>query len=242
MTATETLERRTRNWKTGPAELRTDSGGDTLTGYAAVFNRYSQDMGGWVEQIAPGAFAKTISESVTDQRDIFGLFNHNPDAILGLNSAGTLHMIEDEIGLRYEINLDNDHWGNTVRSKVARGELRGSSFGFSVIPDAVSWGLTEQGMPLRSVRAAKLFDVGPVTYPAYLPTRDDGAAVALRSLAASTGVDVAELLDAAGRHELRSYISPDTSAVTPEPAQHATPIAVARRRLELNRLLVAPGR
>lgn len=232
---TALLERRTRNWKTGPAELRSDASGDTLTGYAAVFNRYSQDMGGWVEQIAPGAFAKTIAESVTDQRDIYGLFNHDANAILGLNSAGTLSMVEDEIGLRYEIKLDTDHWGTTVRSKVARGELRGSSFGFSVLPDAVEWSLTEQGMPLRSVRSAKLFDVGPVTYPAYLPTRDGGAAVALRSLSDSTGVDVAELIEAAGRRELRSYIGTTPEDHTPEPAQHATPLAVAQRRLELLR-------
>jgi len=237
----DTHERRTRNWKTGAVELRAATqGGDTLSGYAAVFNRYSQDLGGWVEQIAPGAFAKTISESVTDQRDIFGLFNHNADAILGLNSAGTLTMVEDEIGLRYDISLDTDHWGTTVRSKVARGELRGSSFGFSVIPDEVTWGLTEQGMPLRTVRGAKLYDVGPVTYPAYLPTRDGGAAVALRSLADSTGVGVAELVEAAGRRELRSYIG---TTPNPEPAQHATPLAVAHRRMELLKLLApSPGR
>lgn len=227
------IERRTQNWKTGPVELRADDpGGDTLCGYAAVFNRYSQDMGGWVETIAPGAFAKTIS----DQRDIYALFNHDPNAILGLNSARTLMLTEDEVGLRYEIKLDSDHWGNTVRSKVARGELRGSSFGFSVVADTgVEWGLTEQGMPMRTVRAAKLYDVGPVTYPAYLSTRDAGAAVALRSLAAATGVDVDELVDAAGRRELRSYIGSD-GPIVPEPAQPATPLALAQRRLELMRL------
>ena len=67
------------------------------------------------------------------------------------------------------------------------GTLRGSSFSFDVAPDGVEWAQTEQGFPLRRLRSiAALYDVGPVTFPAYLATEDDELAVSLRSLSVST--------------------------------------------------------
>lgn len=223
-----TVEHRA-HWKRHAPEIRAaESGGATLHGYGAVFNRYSQDMGGWVEQVAPGAFTQTIS-----QADVYGLFNHDPCLLLGSNTAGTMQLAEDVTGLSYDIDLGQSSVARDLREWVERGEIRGSSFSFMALD--VEWSVTDQDMPLRILKAVRLFDVGPVTYPAYLATMEDTAQVALRSLAADTGVDVAELVDAAGRRELRSYIG-TTPQDQPEPAQHATPIAVAQRRLELTKL------
>lgn len=227
-----TIERRA-SWKRHAPELRAAAdGSEELVGYAAVFNRYSQDMGGWVEMVAPGAFAQTIT-----QADIYGLFNHNPDAILGLNTAEppTMRLEEDVTGLRYEVDLDSDPTAEVVRAKVKRGELRGSSFGFMTLES--EWSVTEQDMPLRVLKSVRLFDVGPVTYPAYLATQEVNAQVALRSLADITGAPVEELVDAAARRELRSYIG---AVRQPEPEQPSTPLALARRRMELN-ALAAPS-
>jgi HK97 family phage prohead protease len=220
-------ERRTLAWKVPAIELRTAADGSRhIVGYASVFNRYSQDLGGWVEQVAPGAFTKTIAEA-----DIYGLFNHNVDLVLGRNRAETMSLAEDVTGLAYDIALNSDDSdAANVAAKVGRGDITGSSFSFRALD--VEWGLTDQEMPLRTLKAVRLYDVGPVTFPAYLATQEAGAAVALRSLAVQCGRPVDELVAAADRRELRSYIHADGEG----PGQPPTPdLDSHRRRLELMR-------
>ena len=91
------IERRTAN---EGVELREE--GDTLTaiGYASVFDSLSQNLGGFVERVAPGAFRSTLN-----QADVRALFNHEPDHLLGRSGNGTLRLSEDERGLRYEVDL-----------------------------------------------------------------------------------------------------------------------------------------
>ena len=82
-------------------ELRQE--GETLTavGYASVFDRMSQNLGGFVERVAPGTFRSTIK-----QADVRALFNHEPDQLLGRSGNGSLRMSEDDKGLFYEIDLN----------------------------------------------------------------------------------------------------------------------------------------
>jgi HK97 family phage prohead protease len=70
-----------------------------IVGYAAVFDKPSEDMG-FIEYVRKGAFKKAIGKS-----DARALFNHDTDTLpLGRQSAGTLILREDETGLYYEIS------------------------------------------------------------------------------------------------------------------------------------------
>ena len=74
-------------------------------------------------------------------------------------------MVEDDKGLRYEIDLPATTLGHDVAALLRRGDISGSSFGFRTITD--EWATTEDGYPLRTLTEVALRDVGPVTFPAY---------------------------------------------------------------------------
>lgn len=155
-------------------ELRAKGDGlGTLTGYAAVFNRHSQNLGGFVEQVDPGAFTKSLADDVP----VMARGNHDDAMLLGTTWAGTLRLSVDGTGLRYEVDLPDTTAGRDFRELAARGDVKWSSFAFRTIED--EWGVTEQGFPLRTLRAVQLVDVAPVNSPAYLDT-----SVAARSLRA----------------------------------------------------------
>lgn len=163
-----------------------------IAGHAAVFERHSQDLGGFVERVAPGAFAKTIREA-----DVRALFNHDPNMILGRSrgGVGTLHLGEDRTGLSYEVSLDRrQSYANDLAIAIERGDVTQSSFGFRTISD--SWSRTDSGYPLRTLTEVSLNngDVSPVTYPAYLDS--DVAARALHHASTRIGVSADDLLTA----------------------------------------------
>ncbi|WP_134736933.1 HK97 family phage prohead protease, partial [Escherichia coli] len=68
-----------------------------ILGYGSVFNSRSEPLWGFREIIKPGAFDDVLND------DVRGLFNHDPNFILGRSSAGTLSLSVDERGLRYDI-------------------------------------------------------------------------------------------------------------------------------------------
>ena len=201
--------------RVGVPELRVAAGESaTIVGAAAVFRSYSQNLGGFVEQIEGRAFDDVLDD------DVVALVNHDPNLLLARSGAGSLRLTTDDDALRYEIDLDlSDPDGVSAAAKVRSGAMPGSSFSFVVADDGDSWSLTEQGFPLRTIsRIGRLYDVGPVTRPAYKGTEGSGAATAMRSLSVFTGAPIAELVAAAGRNELRSFLpvaneQPSTSHV-----------------------------
>ncbi len=153
------------------AELRMVPYGNTLTGYAAVYNRMSQDLGGFVEIIKPGAF-DTILENAPD---VLALYNHDENQLLGRTSSGTLRLSSDQIGLRYDIDLPPSR--SDIKDLIQRRDLKGSSFGFKIAPKDDKWEKVGDIMQRTIYRFTRLFDVGPVVSPAYLDTT-----AAMRSL------------------------------------------------------------
>lgn len=147
------------------------AGQRVLAGHAAVFNSASEDLGGFREIVAPGAFAQTLAED-----DIRALFNHDPNLIIGRNRASTLRLSEDTRGLAYEIDLPDTQLARDLAVSIERGDISGNSFGFQTIEDR--WAQSEAGT-IRTLIRVRLFDVSPVVYPAY-PQTD----VAIRSLEA----------------------------------------------------------
>lgn len=147
-------------------ELRADildgESNPKIRGYAAVFDQLSEDLGGFREQIARGAFTRAILED-----DVRALFNHDSNYVLGRTKNGTLSLKEDIHGLRIEINPPDAQWARDLMSSIQRGDIDQMSFAFQTTND--KWEFLD-GVPLRTVQDVKLFDVSPVTYPAYPQT------------------------------------------------------------------------
>ena len=197
-------ERRTT---TGDVELREQDETLTAVGYASVWDRLSQNLGGFVERVLPGSFRSTLKQS-----DIRALYNHEPDHLLGRSGNGTLTMEEDDVGLRYSIALPKTQLGRDVAELLRRGDLVGSSIGFRVINGGEYWGETPDGYPLRSITEVSLRDLGPVTFPAFSDT-----SASLRSLAEGRSLDLDLLVRAAEDNVLRDVLFPPEQDAEEEP-------------------------
>ncbi len=164
----------------------------TVSGYAALFNTETVIAGFFREQIAPGAFKAAVQSD-----DVRALFNHDPNYVLGRTTNDTLTLKEDKRGLFYDVTLNpDDPEAMSVRAKIQRGDVTGSSFGFAV--EEEQWTEPKKNtreLPLR----ASLFDVSPVTYPAYEETT-----VSARSKAAAA-IEAAKVL--ADRHDAETALT-----------------------------------
>lgn len=134
-----------------------------IIGYGSVFNSRSEPLWGFREIIKPGAFDDVLGD------DVRGLFNHDPNFILGRSASGTLTVSTDERGLRYDIEApDTQTIRDLVLAPMLRGDINQSSFAFRVARDGERWYEDEEGVVIREIsRFSRLFDVSPVTYPAY---------------------------------------------------------------------------
>lgn len=169
-----------REYRSFDCELRASAESpNTLVGHAAVFNT-PVDIGGmfgtFTERIAPGAFAKTIK----DKADVRALFNHEPDNILARTTSGTLKLSEDATGLAVEIDMPDTTLGRDLMTSIKREDISQMSFAFQVVKE--EWDDTNPDHPVRTLKEVKLFDVSPVTFPAY-PTTDVGVKSAENILA-----------------------------------------------------------
>ena len=144
-------------------ELREDDEQKKIVGYAALFNSPADENNGFIEKIAPGAFANAIKRS-----DTRALVNHNSEKVLGRLKAGTLTLSEDEKGLFYEVDPPNTTYANDLMESMKRGDIDQSSFGFVVAKE--EWD-DSKDVPVRTIiEVDELFDVSPVTFPWYKNT------------------------------------------------------------------------
>jgi uncharacterized protein len=201
------------------AELRAadDGGRRRLSGYAAVFNSQSEDLGGFKEIIMPGAFKRALAA----KPDVVALFNHDPSMVLGRTTNGTLAMVEDDRGLRVDITLPETATAEEVHALVRGGYVSQMSFKFSIAEGGEQW-----SRRVRTVTDADIYDVSVVTDPAYRATE-----VSARALAAAAESDQ----EASGQE-------PDAIEVqTIDQRQAQELLEMRRRRLRmLERLNMAP--
>lgn len=136
-----------------------------MVGHAALFD-VETDNGWFREMIAPGAFKESIQAD-----DVRALFNHDANFVLGRNTAGTLKLHEDEVGLAIEIDPPDTQWARDLMTSMERGDISQMSFGFEIRSSQdQEWREEEGKKDLRIVKRAKLWDVSPVTFPAYPDT------------------------------------------------------------------------
>jgi HK97 family phage prohead protease len=160
------METRFLSSRSAPVKLdKRAEGKQVIAGYGAVYydGTAATEYPLWsdvVERIMPGAFSRVISE----QMDVRGLFNHNADHLLGRVAAKTLRLSLDAKGLAYEIDAPDTQVGRDTVTSIERGDLTGSSFSF--VPTRVMW-VTEEHADVREIHEAIVYDLGPVTWPAY---------------------------------------------------------------------------
>lgn len=152
-------------------EIRMEQDGKKIVGYAAKFSpNRSQDLGGFLEQIDPKAFTRTLAQGA----DVRALIDHNSSLILGRTKAGTLNLSVDSQGLLVEITPPDTSYARDLMVSMSRGDVTQMSFAFVTKEDA--WD-KEGDQNIRTLLDVDLHDVSAVTYPAYLNTE-----IGLRSL------------------------------------------------------------
>lgn len=168
-------------------ELRVESRADgrpTIVGMAPPWNKWSVDLGGFKERFMPGAFTKWLNRSPNDPRgkaDVVAKYNHDDSAVLGRTTNGTLELQETDKGLIFRATPpEGTPTTAEVLPLIRGGYVYGASFAFA-LADArgETWDEDPAGNVTRTITDAALFDVSPVTHPAY-----PNSSVGLRSLSA----------------------------------------------------------
>lgn len=190
-----------RRFTAVPVELRAKEA-LRIGGYAATFNRLSQNLGGFVEEVAPGFFNDS---KVRGWPDVLARYNHDDNMLLGTTGGNTLRLHVDDTGLLYEVDLPRSR--SDIAELVERGDVRKSSFAFRTLEDA--WSTTDQGFPKRTLVSGQLIDVAPVNTPAYNDTSVGKRAIdntaGLFSLAKYADADIEEVRKLAEQDELRKF-------------------------------------
>jgi HK97 family phage prohead protease len=217
----DVIERRTFAVK----ELRAAQQDDktVLEGLSAVFNEYSEDLGGFVEIIEPGFFDEVLDS------DVRSLMNHDPNYVLGRTKSGTLEIEQRDEGLFQRTfppvtEPDAAQWAKDLMVSVRRGDINQMSFGFIVkstyrgdLEDGDEWYVMGDKIVRRLKKggAKELLDVSVVTYPAYPQT----------NVSANTRSRFTEF-----QKSIQHGQAPDTDG---EAEERQEPLDILQRRLEL---------
>ena len=146
---------------------------ETVSGYAAVYYRDGDAgteyelMEGLVERIRTGAFDSAIARG----DDCIACVNHNQDLTFARVSNGTNVLSVDDTGLRYEATPPDTQFGRDLLVQVERGDFHRSSFAF--IPKYEFEERSDGPDVAWIVDMQRLYDVSPVSFPAYTGTTAD---------------------------------------------------------------------
>jgi len=201
------LKLETRVFDVDTFEVREDTDGMHLEGYAAVFNSRSENLGGFTETIAPGAFRS----SLRSRNDVKLLWNHDTGSVLGSTRSGTLSLVEDDKGLRVSAILPNTTHGRDAAELIRRGDVTAFSFGFS-LPTRGGDSWSDDGTE-RVLKSVRLHEVSLVAFPAYPGTAGSATVRGLDKLAQRANVDADALADALLKLEQGEEITADDRAI-----------------------------
>lgn len=163
-------------------EMRADGndGKPKISGHAAMFGVRSGNLGSeeypWYETIRKGAFSNTLKNE-----DIRALWQHDPTWVLGRNKRETLRLWEDESGLAFEcFPPDTQLVRDLVLTPIQRGDVDQMSFAFDVVRQSLRMG--ENQPTIRELLEVRLYEVSPVTFPAYPATNVNARALSAPAL------------------------------------------------------------
>ena len=131
----------------------------TIRGIAVVYDQLSLDLGGYRERIAPGA--------ITFADDVWALYCHNTDQVLGRVSAGTLRLVSLLDGVHFEVTPPDTQYVRDMRASMDRGDVSGCSFGFFLLQE--DW-VVENNTPVRVVTRGVLHEITIGPMPVYPQT------------------------------------------------------------------------
>lgn len=169
-----------------PVEIRAEGDRRVISGYAAVFNSLSHDLGGYRETISPKAFNRTLREIAEGKRSVAARIQHEGGlSTVGTTTNGSLVLSIDGVGLKYDIvDVPDTSAGRDLLTLVGGGYISKSSFAFS-IPNrdiGVKWDFNTTP-PTRELLDVDLIDVAPVDGPAYEATSVEARSAALAEIA-----------------------------------------------------------
>lgn len=151
------------------AEARSTGDGKKYIEGFIPYNSDSEEMWGFVERIAPGAFKRTLNGGA----DIFAFWAHDDSKILGSRNNNTVAFTDAPDGLRFSIEVRDTEVALDYYETVARGDCNGVSFGFFCEQD--EWDHTQEPA-LRTLKQVRLLEVSPgVAFPAYPGAQSEAA-------------------------------------------------------------------
>ena len=137
-----------------------------VEGYGVVFNSESNDLGGFTEVILPSAVNGVIEKS-----DVLALVNHSIDkGVLARSTKGqgSMSLTVDQRGVKYSFDAPKYNLGDELLEGIKRGDIRGSSFAFTVGKDGQKIERKEDGKYLRIItQFDQIMDMSPCYQPAY---------------------------------------------------------------------------
>lgn len=152
----------------------------TIKGHAAVFDRWSHDLGGFRERISKGAFDNVLA----GDPHVLHLINHDPNYVLSSTRSKTLELRVDPAGLHMWSKVAPTNYAADLRVLMERGDVDQSSFAFTVARD--EWKITGEGDDEKVERTileiGQLFDVTTTPMGAY-PQTDSQVAMRTREKA-----------------------------------------------------------
>jgi hypothetical protein len=170
--------------RTLPADvLEARAAGDESTprivGLGSVYGQTTRIKGWWAEwdeEVAAGAWKNTISRDA----DIRSMKNHDVNWLLGRTTAGTLLLEDRDEGLWYEVDINpDDPNAMATHAQVSRQDISGSSVWFRVVSERWDEPTDDNDLEVakRTILEAELFEVGPVTFPAFTQTTVEAASL-----------------------------------------------------------------
>ena len=152
---------------------KNEAGIDVVVGHASVYDSRSENLGGFYEYIARNAFTPELIV----KSDIKALINHDQNLIMARSKfgEGTLKLENDEKGLKYSFDLDQDlSYAKDLAVSLKRGDVSSSSFAFSIAEGGDEWSTDDEGNNIRTInKIEKLYDISVVSSPAYSQAESD---------------------------------------------------------------------
>lgn len=138
-----------------------------VEGMGIVYNSKTEIYPGIFESILPGAF----SESLSTFRTIKSFINHKPSEILSTTrSDPALEILDGDDFLEFSSPIPPTTYGDDLIINLQRGNINGASFSFCITENGDHYKKLPDGSLHRTIIEAEIYEVGPVTNPAYEQT------------------------------------------------------------------------